>query len=639
MAMQDKVVVNGIDVTDKRITWDNNEEWDIAIGTIDIKFAPSVNTLLTIEEGMEITITRGFVTDTDEYVFRGVITQVKPNVSKIVCVCKNPLYDAIKSRRTKSWDKDIDTELGIGSEIFKSLCDHSQLSYTDDSVPSTGTETAQKIVKFIQNDEDDFDRMQELAERYQRVITYDYDNDIVNFKEKGYTIYPVSLNVGIEIQNQIDWKNNMEQLINKVTVNGATVYDKIIQTFAGPGTEFTLSNTPEDTEVHINHASTNDLQTRGQKDVGTIGTNFDYYVDVENKKIVFSASVSDVWINYGAQVPMPVIRKRQASIDKYGGPNKIPHHRKFTFNDIKDINDAEARAKSILDKYSTPFIEAQDLQINDTVIETYGSIKPGTVIRVIDSFNNKDVTVFVKGVKKAWPHIGDSLMIGDEIWRTEDWQASVSKKINQLFNELNKNQDILNTIYDFEHDSYYERRYFLRYKRDETNDGAWGVGFTDGATPTLYNWGAGGIWQASYENEFAIASINQGDNTYKEFVYDDFFYDDTLSSNIVWNTTTKEISFTSGGILYTKPITIGHAYTHFTVTLASLTGTVDVEISGDGGVTYQSVVLGQRTAFTSSDDTSVIIRIKENALTTATIANTYYSGKYLKPAIYCKLEG
>ena len=74
---------------------------------------------------------------------------------------------------------------------------------------------------------------------------------------------------------------------NKVKIQGATVYDKVIETFAGAATTFSLDKTPEDTEVHINQATTDDLMVRGQKDLGVLGTDFDYYVDVELKTIVF----------------------------------------------------------------------------------------------------------------------------------------------------------------------------------------------------------------------------------------------------------------------------------------------------------------------------------------------------------------
>ena len=409
-------------------------------------------------------VKRGFRTPTDEFVFNGQITQFSPEVSTIKIICKNRLYDAIKSAQTKSWDKDIDTSAGVGSEIFKEICDNSSLSYTpalttltDGSVYNTGSIASSLIAKFIQNDEDDFDKMNELANAYNFIITYDYANDRVNFKPKGFTSYPIALNVGTEIPGQIKWKENMEQMINYVKIKGATVYDKVEETFAGPATTFTLQKTPEDTEVRDTNAS-GTVFVRGQNGVGTIGTDFDYYVDVERKQLVFSGATSNIWIRYGAQVPLPVIAKNQTSIDKYGGPNKIPHFKKLTFSEIKDLTDAQNKAAEILNKYSVPFISAANVPILDSVIQTNGVINPGVMINIIDKFTNKDVNVFVKEVKKSWPHVYDKITVGDQTWRTESWQADQMKKINLIFNELNKNQDILYQSIDINRETAYERR-------------------------------------------------------------------------------------------------------------------------------------------------------------------------------------
>jgi len=638
MVLTDKVIINSIDVTSKRISWSNLEEWDNAIGTLEIKFAPSLTDLLEVTNGLEITVQRGFITSTDEYVFRGVITQVKPDSTKIILICKNPMLDAIKSNRTKSWDKDIDVEAGVGSEIFKDICDHSQLAYNDDSIPTTGTDDTDKIIKFVQSEEDDFDRMNELATRYSRTITYDYDNELTTFKPKGFVTYPVELTVGTEIQNQLLWKDNMEQLCNKVTINGATVYDKINPAvFAGPASTFTLSKTPEDTEVR-DSSSSGTLYVRGQKDVGTIDVDYDYYVDVESKKIIFSSDKTNVWVRYGAQVPMPVVRKNQTSIDTYGGPNKIAHHKHFTFTDLKDISDASDKAYSILTKYSTPFYEIEKVAITDSVIIANGNIAPGTLIHINDNFNNKFRDVFVKIVTKAFPHTGDVLTVGDEIWRIEDWQTDITKKVNQLLNDLNKNQDILTQIFDVERDTIYERRYFKGYKRDATEDGAWGVGFGDGSTSTRYDWGdTGALWQASYTNAEVLTHLNQGNNIYREFLYDADFEG---TGTATWDITNKEIAFTSGQTRTTDLISKGHIHTYFTVKHGVVTGTILTEISGDGGSTWQTVTLGTRTKFTSSTIAGVQIRVTENATTTATIENTYLDdGRYDSPAIYCKLEG
>ena len=527
------VEIDGIDVTDYLLKYTCFDEWRLAISIIDIEFSTAILDYVTPSLSKNIVVKRGFASVEEDYVFNGQIIQRKPSADRVVLSCKGQLIEAIKAGRTKSWDKDIDTEAGVGSEIMKSLCDHSGLSYSSTSIVSTGTTDSDKLVKFVQNDEDDFDRMNELSQIYNnRVIRFDNKTGYVHFEPAGYTTYPQPLVVGVDIPAQIKWKENMEQMINKVKILGATVYDKINPAvFAGPASDFTLSKTPEDTEVRQDNAA-GALYVRGQKSIGTLGTDFDYYVDVEKKKIVFATDKSNIWIRYGAQVPMPITLKNQTSIDQYGGPDKTPHFKRFSYTDIKDIADAEKRGRAILNKYSTPFVEAQNVPIKDTVLETYGFIKVGDLINITDDFSGETTSAFVKIIQKTYPDPMDKITIGDEIWRTEDWQTTQMEKLNLLFNELNKNEDILTSVFDLNRTTTYGRRYMMRYTRDTSPDYLWGN--------TNWTWGtAPAIWQLAYTNAIVLSGITQGNNIYVEKFYDEDFKGTPFTSD--WNTTSGKV--------------------------------------------------------------------------------------------------
>ncbi len=128
----------------------------------------------------------------------------------------------------------------------------------------------------------------------------------------------------------------------------------------------------------------------------------------------------------------------------------------------------------------------------------------------------------------------------------------------------------------------------------------------------------------------------QGNNIYKEFFYDTDF---DGSGTATWNTTTKELTFTSGQTRTTDEISKGTAHTYFTVSLGSLTGSALVEITGDGGSNWQTVTLNARTLFSVSSVAGVKLRITENNTSTAAIANTYNSdGSYNEPGIKVILE-
>lgn len=667
--MQDYVEINGIDVTEKRIMWEYISEWKYAIDSLNIDFSPSLLDLIpTLATGMRIKVKRGFVTPTDEFIIDGDITQVKPQADRISLVCKGRMIDAVKAGRVKSWDKDIDVEQGIGSEIFKTICSDCSLNYDSTTIPSTGTADADKVVKFIQNDEDNFEMMNRLTELYERVITYDYDQGKVYWQDRGITDYGHPLVVGVDIQNQIKWKENMEQLINKVKVHGATVYDKINPAvFAGPATIFQLTRTPEDTEVRQD-SGTGALYRRGQKGVGTIGTDFDYYVDVEQKQIIFGTNKSNIWVRYGAQVPMPIVATNPVSIEQYGGPNQIPHFKSFTFSDLKDVNDAEDRARTILNKYSTPFWETrEDVQIQDETIQTYGLIKPGYLVNVIDSFNNKNMNLFVKIVSKSFPHIGDRITIGDEIWRTEDWQTEQMKKINLLFNNLNKNQDILITTIDNTEDITYENRYMYFEKLNIAGE----TGFYGNAAKGIYGLSKYGTYASL--SAFILGSpisgllgINklgsgalfwetvrllQGDDTYKELIGDDVFYDNVNSTGVTWNTTTKTITIANAGILYTNALVLGETFNYATISFANIAGNYNVYISANGKANWQALTLNTKTALINKDTTGIYLRIEDALVPTFpitfpmgfssifTLSNTYDAGGNISlPAIKLILE-
>ena len=599
--MQDYIELDGIDVTSYRLKWRSEEEWGSSIQQLEISFGPRVREIVDIRTGLSITVQRGFVTATDKYVFRGQITQVYPGVSAITLICKGKLYEAIKGNQTKSWDINVDTEAGVGSEIVKAILDNSQLSYSSASIQSTGTAAADKLQKFIQRDEDDYDRLLVLSDIYNFNLTYNPDDDLVYFQQVGFTTYPVSLTVGTDIPAQIEWRENMEQLCNKVKAFGATGYDTKVETFVGPATEFTLSSTPEDTEVRINHATTDDLQVRGQKDLGVIGTDFDYYVDTELKKVVFSGNVSDVYIRYGAQVPIPVILTNVTSIEEYGGPKKTPHSKKKVFNDVKDVNDVEKRGRAFLNKYSTPFIEADEVPVIDSVIQTNGDIAPGNLITIVDNYTQKNYTVFVKEVIKSFPHVYDKITIGDEIWRTTDWDTDQMKKINKIFNELNKNQDILIEVIDVNRTHEYERMYVAGYKKDRSSDGD--SVFILGH-PTFGKLGTQKLGDAG--DSWSLYSLVQHNNIYREFFdTEDFKY----TGNGIWSTSGHYIRLPAGRTFLIGPITYGHAYNYFTATFGSLIGAPTIEITGNLGDTFQTIVPGQRTAFISTGTNGVYMRI------------------------------
>ena len=556
-------LLDDVDITSKVIKAKFIFTNGLAIDAGTLRATNSLNVLVKPKTGSILKVYRGILVATEKKKFEGTVTVVDPRYNLFDLTLKGKLFDLIKNGRTKSWDINIDPELGIGSEIIKDIFAHSSIAFTpaktiltDGSIQCTGTTALSKIQKFIQDDEDDYDRVMEIASNYNYVVSYNYNDDLANFKPNKFIGYPIPLTIGKEIAKQIPWVEDMEQLANKIKVIGATVLDTKYETFTSAATYFELNFTPETTEVRIDSTTTNTLQTRGQKGVGTIGTDFDYYVDVETKIVHFDSNVSDVTVKYGAKVPLPIILKNETSIETYGGPNKIPHFKKLELNDIKDLEDGIQRGKAYLNKYSKHFVYAEGVSVKTEVTAANGDFEPGMLVTIIDPFVNKEEIVAITEVEINYPSALDTISVGDEVWRTEDYQASQLKRINQLFKELYKNEKIIYQIVELNREIEFKRRYFKLEKNDVTT------------------------------------FLTQGNKRYDELFFDDDFFDSVNSgTNVNINHTDKTITIPSGEAFYSKTIELNTSRISFILSESTIVNVdahnITYEITGDGGTTWQ----------------------------------------------------
>jgi hypothetical protein len=646
--MLTKVTIAGIDVTNYIYNWTVTESFDQGISTGTIELSLNVSAILsTITTGNSVLIQRGQVTSTDENVFRGQVTQATKQIDRWQLVIRDALIDAIKKNITKSWDINIDVEGGVASEIFKTIVNNYVGLIADNtSVVSTGTLVTQKLTKFIAKEEDAYSKMKELADIYGYYILYNPTTNKVEFKPKGYTTYG-TMTVGAEVINVPKWLQNMEQLRNKITVHGGAVQDKITQTFNGTGaiTTFSLSRTPDDTQVFVGGV----LKTRG---VTGSSSTYDYTVDSILKTLNFviapPAGTNNVSITYGAMIPIPVVVKNLTSIATYGGPNLVPHEYTIQLQQVVTLLDAERYGNEMLSRYSTPFNQTSIMLSNDQL--ALGVPKVGQFIEVIDPFQAKDLVLQINEINKKYPHTNDEFIVGDQRWRTMQFNVTTEDKIRQLLEQLNQNQDLLLSVFDMTRDINYESRYMLMIKTALNStvliwgspvQGFWGINLwynpaTGFIVGSLLQGILGTNILGALNTTDYLWRVIQGSNIYKEFFYDNDFKG---TGTATWNTVTKQLTFTSGQTMKTGIIALGTVYSYFTVTLASLTGSILTEISYDAGTTWQTVTLGTRTAFAGDTTSGVVIRFTENAASTATIANTYnQSGSYNNPGIKVILE-
>jgi hypothetical protein len=170
--------------------------------------------------------------------------------------------------------------------------------------------------------------------------------------------------------------------------------------------------------------------------------------------------------------------------------------------------------------------------------------------------------------------------------------------------------------------------------------GFWDRALTADEVKKLYNYGAGIQYPFKTLKEDLIAYYKFDGNANDSVgSHHGTVSGATNGGTATWNTSTKALEFTSGQTMTTDYITKNINYNYFTLQVGSQTGSLLYEITNDNGSTWQTVTLNTRTAFTTSSNLGVKLRVTENNSSTANITNTYDSfGNYVKPGLYLKLE-
>ena len=597
--MLTEVKIDSINISSKLINWKVIESYDAEIPTGVVHLLKTVDSLVTLQNGQSITIKRGFTTSTDEFVFEGQIVQIKTQIDRYVIIIRDKLIEAIKKNVTKSWDKDIDNEAGVGSEIFKDIVNnYVGLTADNTSVDSTGTTNDDKLIKFISRNEDAFSKMIQLANIYGYFIKRKPVDGLVYFKQKGFTDYG-TLTVGTEIIKVPKWKENMEQLKNKITVFGASVEDNITETFSGDAaeTEFTLSKTPNDTQVHISGV----LQTRG---VTGASSTFDYTIDPEIKLLKFESApasgTNNISITYGANIPIPVVVKDTVSIATYGGPDQTPHEYAHYLQQVVSVEDAEKEGRSLLTKFSTPFNSTDFLLSNTQLALSVPEV--GNLITVVDNTNNKNLQVVILEIEKNYPHANDKIQVGDQEFRLTDNEIDIAERLRQVIESLNTNTDLLTSLFDLTRSIQYKRRYMKMTKNSISGD-IFILGH--------YNFAIVGTSKIGGSvTDLGTFLISQGQNTYLELFYDNDFKDAGNTTG-VWDTTNKELVLETTEIGQSSAVVYGmgiitSATISATGTGTSLNDVVRLKMDNNAASTTVSDSSGNSHTGTSQQNTDVL---------------------------------
>lgn len=644
MVLFTKVLIDGIVVKDDNgapdpkqlVKWEYEKEDDQAVSECEVELSREVENLVQISNGQIVEIFGGWTTSTDKRIFYGQVDDIKMEGATITLICASEMIKLVRKNVNQIYDSSIDPSAGVISEIAKDLIE-TYGEMTAEVEPS-GTAEGLIIDQFKCVNTDVYERLVALKKALDWQIWYEDSTRKVHFEPRGFVDSGKTLTVSTEIVGLPEWDFDTTQVINDLRVDGAFVQTDITQSGQiDVTTDFetgsiTLAKTPDIVELIMDASNPPTTQREGgTKDAST---GHFYYADRENKKILpaegTSFAVNDYAIvNYVWSAPAPIHMANPDSIAEYGKFEK-----QMTISDISSIADAEARATSILNKRSIPFVVGKLLVKNEEV----NIPEIGQIVNIVDEVSPKAPSgqYVVTKIRYMYPTAAIEIEVGDQEWRLADWQENTETRLKLLEDQFIRNQDLLLELINIANTppnnlKIPTPRYRALYSRDlsevttliygSATLGIWGTAF----------WGTGasigfvlgnpqyGVLGASSLGEVPVEEVlyymQQYENQYTEDFVDEDFHD---SDNTTANWGVGSISFDAGEISQSLPIDKNNGIiTQVNFTFTG-TGTFTYEASADGGQNWEIIASGALYTFTNSGN-ELLWRATESGASTGTI--------------------
>ena len=563
------MLIGGVDVSQFVANGDFNREFSVSISSGNLLFQRRLKEVLTVDETLinkEVEIWRGVESPTEQIVFRGFVTKLKKSANMVNIEIKDKYFITQRKKVTTSFDRNINPEGGKISEIFKTLLTNfaPELDWDDTTIQDSGELLL--LDKFECRNSELFERLDDLAEVLNWQHYYNPVTDKIYFEPKGFQQEELVLEVGANVVTLLEWEYNTDLMVNILTVNGALQAVQETVYFDGDNSEgqsFPLEFQPTSVKMYVGSGSftpdtgnkpSNDESNLliGGKRGSTSGTyDYEYDDDQEVKTVYFFDSArgdepsftpptgtNNVEIQYEYDLPTPVFGKRIGSIDKYG-----EWQDEFTKSDIKTVEDASLYLNTYLDFFSEPL-----LSTTGSVVDTAGLL-PGRTHRVVDETNNIDRELLVEKVTMFFPYQPDEIDIGDKVWKIQDFDTNLLDRLSRLEEKSRKTSDLLVQIFPFEtEERTYTRDFQFTRKSVAGESGVYG-------NPVFGVYGTakyGSVAESSFvlgnetfgvlgtgtlgsdESEEIEVVFMPGNNTYREFLVDDDFYDEDASTGITW---------------------------------------------------------------------------------------------------------
>lgn len=616
------VIIGGVDVTDYYLSYKKTLDTENAASLVELKLKKTVDTVLTLAIGQLVDIVR----DGSYRVRNGEIyTDIEKQGGVYSVKIATALYKAAKYQTSISYDKDIDTEAGVGSEIWKDLMERTGFTVGQLYVPtSTGSTTNLLRSKIIIREESVIAATRkELCDCYGYVQFYSDSEDLVYFVPRGYSIFSTSAYLTRDARKNVlrvpSWNYDGTEMFNYLTVIGAKRKDLRSQSFTGDGATKNFSLTAVPVEVKITVAGV--LKTQG---IPNSTTTYDYSVDddPEHPRIMFvsaPAGAAAIVCEYYYYINAPVIVRDETS--KTNNSNGEWVMKKIIKPKLTNPEDALLYGQKMLSAYKDPFKQTSILVEYDT----FKDILPSNLLNFTDEFNNETVVGEVSQIVETHPSNIMEITLGDKSIKTGNLEKNTDDRIKELEDQLRGQNDILIQELTYDYTFTPQQRDFSIVKEvfDLDLSGIYGHPIAGVYGTAVYGY--------SYSTPIETVKLVQGDMTYREHMYDDDYHD-SINSTATFNTGTKTISFTAGQVWYSKVIDLGTIVSNIKVTLGTTTGTLTIEISSDNKLTWQTVSNNTLTAVSSSDGTGTFIRITSAGVGTIT-NTTSSSGQITAPAV------
>lgn len=579
--MLTKITLDGNDISSfvEDYNVDNrnhNQKNDKATITISLDIRGTYNVNL----GQTIIVTRGFTTSTDYTVFKGKIVAIDDGEDGISMqiVVRNALWELKDKLITISYDYNTDPSAGKLSAIIEDL-----FSRAGVDVLVTDSGTVDIMEKFISNNDDYLSRIQTLVNTLRWQMWYDYDNDRAVVEPKGTNSFTTPLVVGGNITNIPVWKENLFQMWNNVTVEGANVLDTQTQSFDGDDstTSFDLNDEPESVLVMIGGVE----QKRGNDDSTD---DFDYKIDKDQKKLIFEVApttgTGNVVIEYDYKLPLPVQAKDNDSISLYN----MERETVFSFDDVRTTNDAQLRAEKILS-------ELKDAPVFTTIkVTDILGYKVGDEITVIDSISGKNETLIINRVNINYPDSFDTLDVGSEDFNVEEYFNDISRAIKELQKKDRVNSTKLTQI--LSNENIVEVTHYFELWKASIEDGVLYWDSDIQGDWDDFNWGDG-----TTETQTLSQRIWNANTAIEDFT-DNTFIDAASTATIAYGVDGSQgASFTAGQTLISDNLQKGKVALVTATPKITGTGSYLIELSNDDGGTYTSTTNNVELTFPSVD--------------------------------------